>query len=199
MPNRGKYSYRNPEIDESYKKNKLDKEFINQVNYLATRLKFQACELQDIAAVRNNPNTYPDRYYEMKFNKITNSSFDKDMEIINTTDPGEKLSLDQFNKLIDINNKTYATVDDLFGLSDINIEKLHKFTADEKLTYDKFAKVIENYNKINNYLNRNWSRYFDGSGYCIVSCQVACQAACQLGCQSCQYNTCHNQNCGGWS
>ena len=55
------------------------------------------------------------------------------------------------------------------------------------------------FRKTNTYLNNNWGRYFDGSGYCVMSCQVACQAACQLACQSCQYNTCHNQNCGGWS
>ena len=49
------------------------------------------------------------------------------------------------------------------------------------------------------------SQYFDGlngcwdSNLCALSCQVSCQQACQLGCQSCQYDTCHNQNCGGWS
>jgi len=41
--------------------------------------------------------------------------------------------------------------------------------------------------------------WWDSSNYCKLSCQTACQAACQLACQSCQYNTCHAQNCGGWS
>ena len=199
MPNRGKYKYADPAISESYKENKLDGKFINQVNYLATRLKYQASELKDIVKVRNNPQMYPDRYYEMKGQDISEAAFKNDLSIFNTTDSGEKLTLAQFNKIIKANWDTcsYATTlfsDQISGLSD-----LPKFTENEVLSHNRFMQIMDNYNKINDYLNRNWNKYFDGSGYCILSCQVACQAACQLGCQSCQYNTCHNQNCGGWS
>lgn len=199
MPNRGKYSYTDPAVSEEYKENPLDKEFINQVNYLATRLKYQVSELKDIVKVRNNPQMFPDRYYEMKGQNITEKLFKEDMSIINTTDTDEKLTLDQFNKLIKANWDAYNYAHTLFENEIPDVEDIPKFAATELLTHRKFTDIIENYNKINNYLNRNWNKYFDGSGYCILSCQVACQATCQLGCQSCQYNTCHNQNCGGWS
>lgn len=199
MPNRGKYSYIDPTVDEGYKEKPLDKEFVNQVNYLATRLKYQVSELKDIVNVRNNPQVFPDRYYEMKGQNLTEKLFKEDMSIINTTDTDEKMTLDQFNKLIKANWDAYNYAHMLFENEIPDVTDIPKYTAEEAITHRKFMDVIENYNKINNYLNRNWNKYFDGSGYCILSCQVACQATCQLGCQSCQYNTCHNQNCGGWS
>lgn len=199
MPNRGKYKYADPVISESYKENKLDGEFVNQVNYLATRLKYQASELKDIVKVRNNPQMYPDRYYEMKGQDISEEAFKNDLSIFNTTDSGEKLTLAQFNKIIKANWDTYSYANTLFADQIQGVRDLPKFTENEVLSHNRFMQIMDNYNKINDYLNRNWNKYFDGSGYCILSCQVACQAACQLGCQSCQYNTCHNQNCGGWS
>lgn len=199
MPNRGKYKYAEPTISDSYKEKKLDGEFINQVNYLATRLKYQASELKDIVKVRNNPQMYPDRYYEMKGQDISEAAFKNDLSIFNTTDSGEKLTLAQFNKIIKANWDTYSYASTLFADQIQGIKDLPKFNENEVLSYNRFMQIMDNYNKINDYLNRNWNKYFDGSGYCILSCQVACQAACQLGCQSCQYNTCHNQNCGGWS
>lgn len=199
MPNRGKYKYADPAISESYKEKKLDGEFVNQVNYLATRLKYQASELKDIVKVRNNPQMYPDRYYEMKGQDISEAAFKNDLSIFNTTDSGEKLTLAQFNKIIKANWDTYSYATTLFADQISGLSDLPKFTENEVLSHNRFMQIMDNYNKINNYLNRNWNKYFDGSGYCILSCQVACQAACQLGCQSCQYNTCHNQNCGGWS
>lgn len=199
MPNRGKYKYADPAISDSYKEKKLDGEFVNQVNYLATRLKYQASELKDIVKVRNNPQMYPDRYYEMKGQDISEAAFKNDLSIFNTTDSGEKLTLDQFNKIIKANWDTYSYATTLFSDQISGLSDLPKFTENEVLSHNRFMQIMDNYNKINDYLNRNWNKYFDGSGYCILSCQVACQAACQLGCQSCQYNTCHNQNCGGWS
>ena len=199
MPNRGKYKYAEPAISDSYKEKKLDGEFVNQVNYLATRLKYQASELKDIVKVRNNPQMYPDRYYEMKGQDISEAAFKNDLSIFNTTDSGEKLTLAQFNKIIKANWDTYSYANTLFADQIPDVRDLPKFTENEVLSHNRFMQIMDNYNKINNYLNRNWNKYFDGSGYCILSCQVACQAACQLGCQSCQYNTCHNQNCGGWS
>lgn len=199
MPNRGKYKYADPAISDSYKEKKLDGEFVNQVNYLATRLKYQASELKDIVKVRNNPQMYPDRYYEMKGQDISEAAFKNDLSIFNTTDSGEKLTLAQFNKIIKANWDTYSYATTLFADQIQGVKDLPKFTENEVLSHNRFMQIMDNYNKINDYLNRNWNKYFDGSGYCILSCQVACQAACQLGCQSCQYNTCHNQNCGGWS
>lgn len=199
MPNRGKYKYADPAISDSYKEKKLDGEFVNQVNYLATRLKYQASELKDIVKVRNNPQMYPDRYYEMKGQDISEAAFKNDLSIFNTTDSGEKLTLAQFNKIIKANWDTYSYATTLFSDQIQGVRDLPKFNENEVLSHNRFMQIMDNYNKINDYLNRNWNKYFDGSGYCILSCQVACQAACQLGCQSCQYNTCHNQNCGGWS
>lgn len=46
-------------------------------------------------------------------------------------------------------------------------------------------------------ITKSW--YWGSNNYCKINCQVSCQQACQLACQSCQYDTCHDQNCGGWS
>lgn len=199
MPNRAKYTYNDPVID-NYKEKKLDKNFVNQVAYLIDALKQQSQEMQDIITVRSNPDMHTDRYFQKKGNpNVNNEYYDSRKDIIKAISANDKLTLNAFNKLIEANWGIYNHINSLYGDHSTGFKDLPKFNDNEPLTQARFQEIIENYKKINNFLNRNWNKYFDGSGYCILSCQVACQAACQLACQSCQYNTCHNQNCGGWS
>lgn len=199
MPNRAKYTYNDPVID-NYKEKKLDKNFVNQVAYLIDALKQQSQEMHDIITVRSNPDMHTDRYFQKKGNpNVNNEFYDSRRDIIKAISANDKLTLNSFNKLIEANWGVYNHINNLYGDHTTGFKDLAKFNANEPLTQARFQEIIENYKKINNFLNRNWNKYFDGSGYCTLSCQVACQAACQLACQSCQYNTCHNQNCGGWS
>ena len=58
--------------------------------------------------------------------------------------------------------------------------------------------MIGNLHVLNKAFNDLENTYWDND-LCKTSCQVSCQASCQIACQNCQYDTCHNQNCGGWS
>nr|DAE82511.1 MAG TPA: Six-cysteine peptide SCIFF [Caudoviricetes sp.] len=73
--------------------------------------------------------------------------------------------------------------------------------TDEMIKADTFNLVIENLSAINTALDSYKSWFGEGqcAGTCQLACQTACQSACQLACQHCFFQTCHNQNCGGWS
>ena len=58
--------------------------------------------------------------------------------------------------------------------------------------------MISNLHVLNKAFNDLENKYWEND-LCKTSCQVSCQASCQIACQNCQYDTCHNQNCGGWS
>lgn len=58
--------------------------------------------------------------------------------------------------------------------------------------------MISNLHVLNKAFNDLENTYWEND-LCKTSCQVSCQASCQIACQNCQYDTCHNQNCGGWS
>ena len=58
--------------------------------------------------------------------------------------------------------------------------------------------MIGNLHVLNKAFNDLENTYWEND-LCKTSCQVSCQASCQIACQNCQYDTCHNQNCGGWS
>ena len=199
MANRGRYVYNDPVIDD-YRNKKLDKNFINQLVYLSKCFMYQADELHDIIKVRSNPDMHKDRYYQKRdeFHGDSNYYVEK-YKVLESINSGDKLTLDKLNKIVELSWGIYNHLTNLYGENGYDVRDFPKFNANEKLTLARFNQFLDNYKKVNNFLNNNWRKYFDGSGYCIMSCQVACQAACQLACQSCQYNTCHNQNCGGWS
>lgn len=198
MARRAKWEYADPQLD-NYTDKKVNRNFFNQIDYMIDVIKYQCAEMDDILHVASNPDEHTDRYYQKKnpqntaFYDSRKSTFDK------LSRDGDKLSLNGFNKLIEINWGLLNNVHNIMGNPGAGLKDLPKFNENEKLTMEKFNIILENIRKTNTYLNNNWGKYFDGSGYCVMSCQVACQAACQLACQSCQYNTCHNQNCGGWS
>lgn len=57
--------------------------------------------------------------------------------------------------------------------------------------------VRSNLTRFNDYLNGK-NGWWNGD-LCARTCQISCQTSCQLACQGCNNNTCHNQNCGGFS
>ena len=79
--------------------------------------------------------------------------------------------------------------------------------TDDMIRADTFNLIIDNLEAINKALDsyKSWFGIDDNGNYgpcagtCQLTCQTACQAACQLACQHCFTQTCHNQNCGGWS
>lgn len=199
MANRGRYKYNDPGLDD-YRNKKLDKNFVNQLGYLGWCFQMQAGELYDMQKVRSNPDMHKDRYHQRKDKPDGDTGYYVPRhQAVGGVNPGDRLTLDKLNKMIELNWGIVNHLTNVYGEKGYNVKDYPKFSANEKLTQQRFQQILDNYWKVNDFLNRNWNKFYDGSGYCIMSCQVACQAACQLACQSCQYNTCHNQNCGGWS
>ena len=158
----------------------------------------KAIYIERMKRVPNGQNST--RYNHQNSKGSSNNYYDPKRDSFNgqmsTLTPVKK---DAINKLMEINAGFVNHVQNLLGRN-IGMEQEGYKEGDNSKIYEiTFARVRENIKRTDNLLNSIWSQYFDNDGWCKMSCQVACQAACQLACQSCQYNTCHNQNCGGCS
>ena len=203
MTIRGRYRYNDPdlpEFDARYEDRKLTKDYMNKVTYMIDVIKQQIDEIEAIRHVIPNPNEWGTRYNHQNSKGSSNDYYDPKRDSFNsqmsTVLPVKR---DAINKLIEINAGFVNHVQNLLGKKIGMEQEGYKIGDDNRICEDTFARVRRNIRKTDSLLNSIWSQYFDNDGWCKMSCQVACQAACQLACQSCQYNTCHNQNCGGWS
>ena len=203
MTIRGRYRYNDPdlpEFDARYEDRKLTKDYMDKVTYMIDVIKQQIDEIEAIRHVIPNPNEWGTRYNHQNSKGSSNDYYDPKRDSFNsqmsTVLPVKR---DAINKLIEINAGFVNHVQNLLGKKIGMEQEGYKIGDDNRICEDTFARVRRNIRKTDSLLNSIWSQYFDNDGWCKMSCQVACQAACQLACQSCQYNTCHNQNCGGWS
>ena len=203
MTIRGRYRYNDPdlpEFDARYEDRKLTKDYMDKVTYMIDVIKQQIDEIEAIRHVIPNPNEWGTRYNHQNSKGSSNNYYDPKRDSFNsqmsTVLPVKR---DAINKLIEVNAGFVNHVQNLLGKKIGMEQEGYKEGVDNKIYEDTFARVRRNIRKTDSLLNSIWSQYFDNDGWCKMSCQVACQAACQLACQSCQYNTCHNQNCGGWS
>ena len=203
MTIRGRYRYNDPdlpEFDARYEDRKLTKDYMNKVTYMIDVIKQQIDEIEAIRHVIPNPNEWGTRYNHQNSKGSSNDYYDPKRDSFNsqmsTVLPVKR---DAINKLLEVNAGFVNHVQNLLGKKIGMEQEGYKVGDDNRICEDTFARVRRNIRKTDSLLNSIWSQYFDNDGWCKMSCQVACQAACQLACQSCQYNTCHNQNCGGWS
>ena len=203
MTIRGRYRYNDPdlpEFDARYEDRKLTKDYMDKVTYMIDVIKQQIDEIEAIRHVIPNPNEWGTRYNHQNSKGSSNDYYDPKRDSFNsqmsTVLPVKR---DAINKLLEVNAGFVNHVQNLLGKKIGMEQEGYKIGDDNRICEDTFARVRRNIRKTDSLLNSIWSQYFDNDGWCKMSCQVACQAACQLACQSCQYNTCHNQNCGGWS
>ena len=203
MTIRGRYRYNDPdlpEFDARYEDRKLTKDYMDKVTYMIDVIKQQIDEIEAIRHVIPNPNEWGTRYNHQNSKGSSNTYYDPKRDAfsgqMSTLTPVKR---DAINKLMEINSGFVNHVQNLLGKKIGMEQEGYKEGVDNKIYEYTFASVRRNIRKTDSLLNSIWSQYFDNDGWCKMSCQVACQAACQLACQSCQYNTCHNQNCGGWS
>lgn len=203
MTIRGRYRYNDPdlpEFDARYEDRKLTKDYMNKVTYMIDVIKQQIDEIEAIRHVIPNPNEWGTRYNHQNSKGFSNEYYGPKRDSFNsqmsTVLPVKR---DAINKLLEVNAGFVNHVQNLLGKKIGMEQEGYKIGDDNKIYEITFARVRRNIRKTDSLLNSIWSQYFDNDGWCKMSCQVACQAACQLACQSCQYNTCHNQNCGGWS
>lgn len=136
--------------------------------------------------IKDNPKVYPNKQYrtENTGNEVTIDN------IIDKTAGKGEITASYINNILTLQNQMLSSI----GLDTINvsIKKGDDITAE---TINIAARSLRAVSAFFDGKNSWW----DSNNYCKLSCQVACQEACQLACQSCQYNTCHAQNCGGWS
>ena len=203
MTIRGRYRYNDPdlpEFDARYEDRKLTKDYMNKVTYMIDVIKQQIDEIEAIRHVITNPNEWGTRYNHQNSKGYSNEYYGPKRDSFNsqmsTVLPVKR---DAINKLLEVNAGFVNHVQNLLGKKIGMEQEGYKIGDDNRICEATFARVRRNIRKTDSLLNSIWSQYFDNDGWCKMSCQVACQAACQLACQSCQYNTCHNQNCGGWS
>ena len=203
MTIRGRYRYNDPDLpeyDARYEDRKLTKDYMNKVTYMIDVIKQQIDEIEAIRHVIPNPNEWGTRYNHQNSKGSSNDYYDPKRDSFNTQmSTVLPVKRDAINKLIEINAGFVNHVQNILGKKIGMEQEGYKIGDDNRICEDTFARVRRNIRKTDSLLNSIWSQYFDNDGWCKMSCQVACQAACQLACQSCQYNTCHNQNCGGWS
>lgn len=200
MPNRGKYTYEIPNFPaEENKDKKIDSSMMTNIVKMAEIVKKQCQEMHDILHVIPNPPEWENRYYQTKDGDAHVGAMDPIINTLREVTPDKKLSITNFIKIGEANWQMWNTAVNLLGMKNNGINDDVQYTEGEKITYDKLKKFKDNLDKTDAMINSVWLRFFDSSGYCVITCQVACQSSCQLACQSCQYNTCHNQNCGGWS
>ena len=203
MTIRGRYRYNDPdlpEFDARYEDRKLTKDYMDKVTYMIDVIKQQIDEIEAIRHVIPNPNEWGTRYNHQNSKGSSNNYYDPKRDAfkgqMSTVLPVKR---DAINKLMEINAGFVNHVQNLLGKKIGMEQEGYKIGDDDKICEATFSRIRRNIRKTDSLLNSIWSQYFDNDGWCKMSCQVACQAACQLACQSCQYNTCHNQNCGGWS
>lgn len=217
MARRGLYNYNDPQLDiydarDPKNDKKITKDYINQITYIISVIREQANELNDILHVIPNPHEHTNRYrqkrnwsdsyYGDKINKVNAGLGAYDVKF--TVEGFRALSEANWgliNHIINIfgNRMGVREVNDVNNAPENQLSDIPAQDSNSKMYEYRFHIIKQNCDKVNRYLNNIWGSYFDGNGYCRVRCQVACQEACQLGCQSCQYNTCHDQNCGGFS
>lgn len=197
--NRGKYKYTISDFPKNSEGRKINKALTNDIKTLAEVVKKQCSELYDIIHVIPNPPEWDNRYFQQKDGN-TQVYYDPIIKTFRDMEVGKKLTLRDFNQLASLNYGLWNHVFNMLGNRDYGLENNVVNKNDKsKITLNEIKAIKNNIDKTDRLLNNIWLRYFDNSGYCTVSCQVACQSTCQLACQTCQYNTCHNQNCGGWS
>ena len=136
--------------------------------------------------VKDNPNDYPNKKY-----RTVTSGYESKLDAI-------------ANANVKDTYLTASTINNMLKYEDVMLNNIGKtkmnanINSGDDATVNIINKAAANLRAASTFFD-NVNSYWDSSNYCKLSCQVACQLACQLACQSCQYNTCHNQNCGGWS
>lgn len=163
----------------------------NTLASLCDIIKLNLREVGGWDLIRNNPDNHTNRVkrladssgYESQLDNIRNSLSSSSNNVMTASD---------INNLINIENI-------LLSRAGVNESSPTLKTGDTKNAafIDKLCYLLVKFSDKANETNNEY--YDDNTNLCKLSCQISCQQRCQLHCESCQYNTCHDQNCGGWS
>lgn len=182
MANRGNVSY--TEVSDIVKDSSNSTDIIKK---MCTAIKYNLQESIGYNNIKNNPKDYPNK----KYRTVTSGYEDKLNAIANNTTLNSSMSASDITKMLGYED---------IVLDNLGYTKMNKTVSkNDPISVSVINTAAKNLRTVSEFFNSINSTYWDSSNYCKLSCQVACQEACQLACQSCQYNTCHAQNCGGWS
>lgn len=156
------------------------------IKLMCTAIKYNLQEAIGYNNIKNNPKDWPNKKYR-------------------TVASGKETELDNLaNSMKTEVNMSAATINSILTHADTMLGNIGqtkigtRVSAEGNISVALLNKAAASLRAASTFFNGKNS-WWDSSNYCALSCQVACQEACQLACQSCQYNTCHAQNCGGWS
>lgn len=157
--------------DESYR---TSMEFlINVVKYLTERL-------NAISHVKLNPHEWENRYNaknaEMDKSKFYTDAFGSSQDPIgNNGDKILELSVDSFNKAYNYMNPNTRISEDLKVRDTIPL-----IENGDKITLSNIMNGFTDILKVKQWLDANFSKYFDSNKMCIMPCQIGCQTGCQV-------------------
>lgn len=166
-------------------KSELESILIGGDNYSASLefsvgvIKFLTERLNAIAHVKPNPHEWENRYSATKA-EIANEKFYNDIYgepsvVLNNGNKINELSVNYVNKAYN-----YMNPNTRIG-EDIKVKDRIDLLADgEKITLNNIIKGYSDIIKVKNWVNANFSKYFDSNKMCIMPCQVGCQVGCQI-------------------
>ena len=166
-------------------KSELESILIGGDNYSASLefsvgvIKFLTERLNAIAHVKPNPHEWENRYSATKA-EITNEKFYNDIYgepniVLNNGNKISELSVNYVNKAYNYMNPNTRIGEDIKVKDRIDL-----LTDGEKITLNNIIKGYSNIIKVKNWVNANFSKYFDSNKMCIMPCQVGCQVGCQI-------------------
>ncbi|AJQ29009.1 hypothetical protein [Pelosinus fermentans] len=111
----------------------------------------------------------------------------------------QRLSINNINNFINSYKNLQAASQSMIpgDTASLGLAAVANQAAGSKAAANTINTVRDNLVRFNAYLDGK-NIWWNGD-LCARTCQVSCQTSCQLACQGCNNNTCHNQNCGGWS
>lgn len=172
------YIPKNKDYIESFKLGGEDIGF--SMGVIINMIRILVGKLDAIAHVKPNPHEWENRYYagnaEMKEDKFYNDVFGTQQNLIGIA--GEKipeLFVNLFNKSYNFMNPNIRVGENL---------KVRDTTPliinGDKITLNSLLNGFPDILKVRQWIDANFSKYFDSNKMCIMPCQIGCQVGCQI-------------------
>lgn len=157
-----------------------DEGFSFSMGVIINMIRILIGKLDAISHVKPNPHEWEHRYYadnaEMKRSAFYNTVYNRSEDLIGATgDKIPELYVNLFNKAYNYMNPNIRVGENL---------KVRDSTPlvenGDKLTLSNILNGFPDMLRIKQWVDANFSKYFDSNKMCIMPCQVGCQVGCQI-------------------
>ena len=147
--------------------------FVNEIRILTGKL-------NAIAHVKPNPHEWENRYSantaEISVDNFTNTVFGKAQDIIGRTgDKVPELYANSITKAYNYMNPNSRVGENLKVRDNIPLA-----VTGDKITLNSILNGFRDIVKVKEWVNANFTKYFDNNKMCIMPCQIGCQVGCQV-------------------